>query len=818
MRVYVILLSFLLAVPAFASELSAPDGVHRLFQSLEITPAMRALPKESPDFPIVVVAEAMKAAQNGDPNAVVQLLEPLLTQVQFEPQSSIGEGQSTQLIVGNVGSFGLWREMAYLTAGQAYYKLDRDDEAIRYLSGIPDRLFIIRLGEHRDRLGGAEKARQGRRRHRDPQNRGTSRPARARAACRAQADRRVLRPGNGRLRAGCLSGEAVDLGQNASPNLVAIKIKLLAQSNLSIYLKKTNALSFDEKRELIAKIVGDLDHVPVAYRDPAFSFLASETYWHLASVLRIEDPDKFKSEISVALKHADEWIAPWVDRSLKEKRPLISEDALFLSVTTLWEQRRFNDALPRLLALPVFFPKGQFLQDTYQLLADYYFDSGEFAQAARYYALLAQVGNEEKASYGVYKAAWTFYNQDQKWKALRHLERLLLHYRAELGGEAEKDIGPANGTLVKEAQGDMLLIMAELLPYRTAFREIEIFGYSKERKLEVRERLAKVYQDIGKYEDSVSVLTALLDEYGQSAPAADAFKWLEQLTYVLLSSGKRDAIATAIDHFVPRMPKADSDETRKLHDKMEKQIVTVALTVHREAKKTDDPDIWRATDAIYRSFARNFPDSTEADIWYYGAQRKEQLNQRLEAMHWYEKASVSASYANRADAALNVLRLARELSTDKDFLTQQKDLPGFYARLAKAAETYIASFRDTKERPLAEILLLDFYCRANEAPKADQYLTDVIRAEGATASHQEQYLAQNHRLYDAGKWEEAYQLATNVEHVLSETPGATGFVGKVRSFAQETAFQVGVRPGTSEGQDPSRAIGTRRRSRPPPIR
>src|SRR5262249_22061031 len=63
--------------------------------------------------------------------------------------------------------------------------------------------------------------------------------------------------------------------------------------------------------------------------------------------------------------------------------------------------------------------------------------------------------------------------------------------------------------------------------------------------------------------------------------------------------------------------------------------------------------------------------------------------------------------------------------------------------------------------------------------------------EGSTQVHQDQYFAHNRRLYEAGKWEEAYSLAYDTTQALSSNAQASReFLGKLRGFAQETAFQA----------------------------
>src|SRR5690606_26883675 len=122
------------------------------------------------------------------------------------------------------------------------------------------------------------------------------------------------------------------------------------------------------------------------------------------------------------------WLKPWVERSVERNRSYLSQDSWFLSAAVLWEQERRAEAVPRLIAITKFFPQSEYREDVYQLLGDHYFEIGSFKQALPHYGRLAEVGSVDKAAYGVYKASWAFYNLGEKWKALRHLERLILNY------------------------------------------------------------------------------------------------------------------------------------------------------------------------------------------------------------------------------------------------------------------------------------------------------------------------------------------------------------------------------------------------------
>jgi tetratricopeptide (TPR) repeat protein len=803
------LISLLLPAVGASADFTNGESVRRLFDNLDRTRLNENIAKDHPDFAILTAARALRADVDGDPKAVTTLAESIFLQQKFEGVSRVQSNGTADLYVGNVGSFPVWRELLYLEAGRAYYKQGELDRAEMFLRAVPDTspfAVIARL-----ELGWAFL------KQRDVAQANENLGKIGSFADRMdglQHNEFLLQHAYYSLEVGdpaqaATLAEQAHLRPDATAELRSMRSKIIAQSRLSQYLLAVNTTPFQEKKALLDQILREVEGIPARYRDPEFSSLAGETYWHLASLLRIEDPDKYHEQSSAALRRANEWLAPWIDRSLAQKKALFSEDAFFLSVAVLWEQRKYEAAIPRLMAMPAFFPKGEFLQDTYQLLADYYFDAGEFGKALKYYTQLARVGNTEKAAYGVYKAAWTFYNQEEKWKALRHLERLLIHYKDDL---AKTDpTAPQTMTLLKESENDMLLIMAELLPFRQALQELRIFEFPEDKRIATEERLGTVYKEIGRYEDSIAVLQTLLADSSKTKVGADrVYHWLGQMLVAQLSSGRRGQIATSLDRFLPILPQPSSDEGQKLRDEMEKQIVAITLTVHREAKKTDDEDIWNATDAIYRSVAAHYPDCKDPDLWYYGAQRKEQLGAKRDAMNWYRKAASNEKYTNRADAALESLRLARDIGNEKTAGAKTN-----YAELSDVASWYLQTFPKAKERGLAEFMVLEFSDKVKDWKKSHDAVLAFFQTDGFTQDHQDQYLAHNKRLYEAAAWDESYRLANDISKMIPQDAKfeVQTLHTKLVGFQQETAFQAafaaekpqkGQPKPTAEGRDVAR--------------
>jgi hypothetical protein len=776
------------ATGTFADRFLSPQEINEALRGNAIPKDAANLPVDHPDYPVVSALKSLDPSWQSNARKVIDTLEPVLLQTKYKGVAVREDANSSRLLVGTVGSLSLWRELIYLRLGQAYYQLGNQERALEYLKGIPDNSafgVLARLESGWTYLRGQK----------------------VEEALKELATAETIM---GDSRAGSFSGdlkaelqiekafcslekgdfdEAVRLAETSGggklrPEMNALRTKILAQGELNRYLKGSKDIGFAEKRATVEKILRYVDAVPVSARDPEFSFLAGETYWHLASLLRLEEPQKYRADVKASLKKANEWLTPWIAKSLQEKKPLLSEDAFFLSVAVLWEQEHKDEAIPRLQAMPQFFPLGEFRQDTYQLLADYYYDVGDYKHAQQYYSELSRIGSPDKAAYGIYKAAWTFYNEEKKWKALRHFERLTIYYKDQFSSNA----AAGDGLLAKEAQQDMLVVMAELMPYRAATAELDVFDYTKEQKVQVEEKIAKVYKEIGHFEDSASMWQTLLAQGGQSK---QSYEWLKQLFRTLLAAERRDLLGPTLDRFAANLPPAETPEDRKEAADFEKNVANVLLTINREAKKTDDAEIWKATDALYKSFGTHFPNSLEGDVWYFGAQRKEDLGDRFGAIDWYKKAAETPGFANAADGGQSVLKLAKDIGEDKAL---KKDA-AFYQKLAKYPSWYIQKFPKTPQRRGAEFLYIDYLSKGGQSDLAKAFLTETLKADGQSPSkdHQEQYFSYNKTLYASQKWEEAYDLASATIDALKDAgPRAEGdgFYANLRKFKQETAFQA----------------------------
>ncbi len=729
----------------------------------------------SPDFPILSTLKALALEKKGETQKAIEVLERVLVHVKYDPIK-----QSRSFYLGPRGSFALWRETLYLALARNYYKLGDYENAIYFFKGVPETSIYAHealLGLSWSELNledyvNSEKTLE------SLASQGDRLTALQRNELQVQQSFLQLKKGS--------VEEAIRLGLlfrgSSDSELGTVQNKILAQSYFELYLQKSTSGSTAEKKQLLAKVIQLNNRIPVGARDPKASFFAGEVYWHYASVLRTEDPDKNAKAVQSYLRMSDQWIAPWVQKSIAANKAFLVEDAWFFSIALLWEQDRFSEAIPRLVQAERLYPQGEYRQDAFQLLADYYYETGKFDDSVNYFRKLARVGTPEKAAYGVYKAAWSFYNKEDKWAALRHFERLLFFYQEEL--QDKKEIPP--GSLAKETRKDMLVVLGELMSTPEALNELKIFGFGGSEWLKIQDELAAVYKGIGRYEESVALWKSLL---ARNPKTEGTFDWLKGILEAELALGQRNQIGELLQNYARYLP-SEAEHPEK-HKEFQKSVVKVTLAMHKEGRKTEDPEIWKATDQVYATLLKLYPNHQQGDIWFYGAQRKESLGQKLAAMEWYQKAALVAGYENTGDAGLSVLRIAKDLA-DKENNAQKRD-PKVYQTIVAVAKWYIDTFQKTQQRGLAEFLILEGYTYLGQYAEAEAYLAKTFGVEGATKEHQNQYFEHNRRFYKNKSWQQAYQSAHSVAAQLRITTGVKDpeFLGKVVRIEQESAFQAG---------------------------
>lgn len=773
-----LLLTFFFCFSALA--LSSKE-IKQTLNSLGQTGSEFPLPKPAPhhaDYPAYEILRTLSQSGKENPQYVIQNLESLLQQTRFGG----AVGTKSEFSVGTVGSFKIWREAAYLLLARSYFELGENEKALHFYSGIPgdspfSAIAIAEKGWSLLRLGKNEEAQK---------NLQSKTSAKLTEPLKIQLDLQkaylLSRSGH--------PAEAIQFLDKLEHSaftknfnwLEIFRIKVLAQSHFLLFLEQKNKLSFDEKRSRLQNLISLIEKVGIKDRDAKFSFLAGEIYWHMASALRIEDPDKYAAETKQNLAKADQWLTPWFEKSVQGEKALMDEEAFFFSAVVLWEQNRAEEAVKRLAYVPQLYPNGEYREDSYQLIGDYYFDDKkDFLRALSAYSELVKVGSNEKATYGLYKAAWSFWNLNERKKAIEHMRKLVRFHRRGLSNP--------QGTVSQleiESNRDLVVFLVENGSYPVCLKELEPLNYQAHEWPPMKEQIALAYRKIGKNSEAAQAWIDLLQE----KPQAKSFYWLSELGHEYLTLGQRQNIGPAIEKYLPSLIQDKSLLAAKEFSEFEKSFTQLILTIHREARKTDDSAIWKVADQLYSVFGNFFPQSQMTPIWYHAAQRQEQLGKLGPATELYKKDAMISKSESRLDSAQSVLRLLKSL-LDQESIKKETD-PSIYQKAATDSQWYFQNFPNEKDVFAADLIYTEATHRVGQMNLGHKHLIDRFSKLGPSSQFKILFNNENARLYQAHHWVQADSL---IHALLQKSDKKTcgEFCQELELIQQEASFQEAFR-------------------------
>lgn len=730
-----------------------------------------------PDFPIYVLIKGYLQDQKSDHKKVIETLEPLLRKQIFEGRVPEG-GKSSPL-----RAYAVWRDLGYIILARSYYETGLIEHSLKYLEGFPSASPFAEVAAVQRtwaffKLKDYEKANREIELLKNSSTEGAKRLLRE-----VELQEAFVRLKQGDFAGALVITERLDF--TGRPSLESLRHKIRAQALFQKY-EKALASDFDTRIGFLNGAVDAIERVTPKYRNVDYAYFAAEAHWQLASQLRVKDIARYSAAVADNLKKADGHLGPWATRSIQEKKTLLTEDALFLSAVVLWESKKFDVAIPRLLSTIDLYPATEYREDIHQLIGDHYYEGGQFQKALPHYSLLTKSGKGDKGAYGLYKAAWCFYNLNEKFKALRHLQRLGMHYR--------KDTESANeaGSLAKEAEKDTLLLLAELLPVKEAIQEIELLQYEGEDWFRIREELAARYGKLGGNAEAVEVWKSLLD-HSRHHPRAD--EWLTQLLQSHLNAAQRKEISASLAKY--RLP----DRLPAFDGPLMKMAVKLQLTLHREAYKTDDAEVWEATDALYGVIAGYLPELPVGDFWYFGAQRKQKKGDSWAAMAWYQKAAEVKGYENAEDSGVTILGIAQTLLGQLS-LEKKKDVES-YRRLSEILAWALVYFEGKPaDKAAAEAQYLEALYHAGDLTRGKEHI--LANLQRTDRGFWLNVLHFNRFLYGSKHWELLFEVTHQALEKGAEPPAEVK--EKLGVSRQEAAFeQAFTLEKTPEGRPQARA-------------
>lgn len=794
-----VLLFTLASVPLWAAEsttdtpMLSVEQVRHMLSDYSKIPTRLAIQEDHPDHPAYQVLQALRFEKQGKTDEVIRVLEPILVKTFYKGVIERPSKVRAKIWVSTIGSFTIWREAAYLLLGRAYYRKERYGTAKNYLAGVPDSSLLAidaRLAKGWTLLANSdweqfeENAEDTLELLEDQASAKSSSQVHEQEV-RLQQAFFLLKTGE--YEDAATLAKKIQLQPSHSPELEALRVKVIVQSEFNRYFAQASSMEFNEKVAKLESLSKLIAETAPEFRDPPVSFLAAEIHWQLASLFRMENAKTHESKWKAALGSADAWLGPWVKKSVQSGQNFLEEEAFFLAIAILWEQGKRSDAVPRLKALPKLFPNGQYVETSYQLLADYHYEIAQYETAIHYYSELAKIGSEERSAYGIFRAAQAFDQMNKKWEALRHYERLYLFFRKKF---PEEEDFPKVG-LVKETEDKMILVMAQLLPSVRSLPELNLFQFKEPKATEVREHLAQTYKGMNRHLDAMRVWRGLLETRLSGNKTVVPYHWFEETLTELMAGGLRKDIASYIDQFYPKLPTEvePTDALLPARESLEKRVGQLLLVNDEQSRRGKSPRLWNITDDIYTAWLKHFPQSKNGEVWERGAQRNESVGKKWEAVEWYIRSGNSMNYAGRTNSALSALRIVESFGEgERKKVTQNRKI---HLQIVDSSKWFIDHFNDNPQRSMAERLYVESLFQLSKYDDAHKYIVGAFQDEGATKNLETLYLEHHERLKSKKIWDRDYQLATDILSSLDkrgEDKKANAFVRKINSHQITAAF------------------------------
>jgi tetratricopeptide (TPR) repeat protein len=318
------------------------------------------------------------------------------------------------------------------------------------------------------------------------------------------------------------------------------------------------------------------------------------------------------------------------------------------------------------------YPDSRYIPDAYLSFAEFYFNEGKVDEALKLYQQVAKYPKSSIFGYSVYKQGWCYLNLKVPQKALEMFVKVIKE-SDKWGGTKKSKI-----SLVQEAKKDSVRAYALVGTADKAWPFFQRIGGNY--AMNMMEKLANLYYDQGKFEESVLSFRKLISLAPQSKSLCT---WEYNVVKGTLSGkDKQQQVVEAkrlAQVFLAVKKRGDlkASALAECQSNASGVLRELATTWHREAQKTQNNDTYALAHYLYKEYLDSFPHEKDAYVMsYYYAELLFKLEKWTEAADAYTKVVkmdpkgkylTDSAYAAVISwkNALNVEDEAKEVSTKK---------------------------------------------------------------------------------------------------------------------------------------------------------
>jgi tetratricopeptide (TPR) repeat protein len=293
-----------------------------------------------------------------------------------------------------------------------------------------------------------------------------------------------------------------------------------------------------------------------------------------------------------------------------------ADEASFYLAIALQETGKPDDAAKRLARMVQDYPQSSNTPDAYVLLGEYYFDNNNAYKALQAYKSATEHKNSSKYGFAMYKLAWCYYNVGEYGTAIDTMKSVVQY--SMTGNEGQG--GKRKLTLQEEALKDLVRFFADAGEMEEAYTYFNKLG-KKELIRSMLKRLASTYFEQGKFDQCIRTYRRLISEDSNSANAPE---YQNEIILAYQKTGQKRETRKEIKQLLEtygknsdsgwvRANSADLDAVKEAQGYIEKNLRTVALNYHNDAKKlgkgTEAKDSYKLAGWGYATYLKEFPDN-----------------------------------------------------------------------------------------------------------------------------------------------------------------------------------------------------------------
>ena len=319
----------------------------------------------------------------------------------------------------------------------------------------------------------------------------------------------------------------------------------------------------------------------------------------------------------------------WQEKSIKLYQQILrtypryarADEATYYLGAALQDIGQRDEAIQYFIKLTKQYQDSQYVPDAHVNIGEYYFDNNNAYKALLAYKKATAYRDSEKYAFSLYKLGWCYYNVGEYSKGIETMKQVVAYSMAlQSNGNASKL------QLQEEALKDLVRFFADAGEMEEAYEYFNKLG-KKELIRSMLKRLANMYSEQGKFEQTVQTYRRLIAENPQSS---DNPEYQHEIITAYNKMGKKQETLAEIERLRKTYGKesawaranaSNQDAIDDASDRIEKNLRTVAINYHNQAKKLGTHSEAKLTYGLayqaYTVYINDFPQSEHAYMMRY---------------------------------------------------------------------------------------------------------------------------------------------------------------------------------------------------------